>query len=81
MAKPLPCPFCGKEPQVGPARPEIEGNAWGYVECINERCPAQPRVRDGANCSDERGSAAYKALAVRRWNRRVSPMAAKEAGK
>jgi len=72
MAKPLPCPFCGKAPEVGPVCPETEGNAWGYVECVNQRCPAKPRVRDGAKRSDERGSVAYKALAIRRWNRRAT---------
>lgn len=70
MIKPLPCPFCGKEPITGPENPKEEGNAWGYVECSNARCPAQPRVEDGALQSDERGSRAYIRLATKRWNRR-----------
>jgi hypothetical protein len=69
---PLPCPFCGKEPDVYPHHPETEGNAWGEVVCVNGRCPAQPRVLDGAVIADERGTAAYKRLAIKRWNRRAS---------
>lgn len=68
--RPLPCPFCGKTPDVGPHRPHEEGNAWGYVKCVNRRCPAQPEVRDGAKICDDRGSGAYKDAAIRRWNRR-----------
>lgn len=67
---PLPCPFCGKQPKVTPSNPKIDGNAWAAVLCVNERCPAQPCVDDGAMCSDERGSDAYKQLAIKRWNRR-----------
>lgn len=69
----LPCPFCGKTPKVVPTRPDLDGNAWGAVVCVNSRCPAQPRVEDGATVSDERGSDAYKALAIKRWNRRAKP--------
>lgn len=64
------CPFCGTLPHVGPADPKREGNAIGYVECINDECPAKPRVGDGIDVADERGTAAYQAAAVRRWNRR-----------
>ena len=69
MAKPLPCPFCGKEPDVEPHDWRTEGNAWGRVVCINTKCVAQPSVEDGSKVADERGSAAYKRLAVTRWNR------------
>lgn len=69
-ADPLPCPFCGKPPEVGPKDPLREGNAWGYVACVNEKCPAENLVvRDGATVSDERGSKAYQRLAINRWNR------------
>jgi hypothetical protein len=71
MVEPLPCPFCGKPPKVMPSNPDLDGNAWGAVQCVNGRCPAQPRVEDGSRQSDERGSAAYKAQAIRRWNRRA----------
>jgi hypothetical protein len=66
----LPCPFCGTAPQIYPKRPEREGNAFGQVRCEYQRCPANPCVNDGALSSDERGSDAYKRLAIKRWNRR-----------
>lgn len=68
--KPAPCPFCGKPPEVYPKRPEIEGNAFGQVRCEYSRCVANPVVNDGAFSSDNRGSSAYQAAAIRRWNRR-----------
>lgn len=68
MSDPLPCPFCGKQPKVMPSNPKMDGNAWGAVACVNRRCPAQPQVNDGALGCDERGSDAYKASAIRRWN-------------
>jgi hypothetical protein len=70
MVKPLPCPFCGSEPELFPEDPEREGDAWGEVACVNEDCPAQPRVKDGEGACDYRGSDAYKAAAVARWNKR-----------
>ena len=66
------CPFCGVAPFVGPANPKREGNAFGYVECRNRRCAAQPKVEDGEDCADERGSDEYKKAAIRRWNLRHS---------
>lgn len=68
--KPKPCPFCGAVPTVGPADPEREGNAGGFVRCENPTCPAQPYINDGETVADERGSAKYKALAIVRWNTR-----------
>ncbi len=68
--KPLPCPFCGKIPNVYPTDPSREGNAFGQVRCDYPRCAANPVVNDGALQSDERGSSAYKRLAINRWNRR-----------
>lgn len=70
MTKPLPCPFCGVVPEVRPACPEKEGNAWGEVLCVNPECPAQPSVLDGVDVSDDRGSLAYIEAAIERWNRR-----------
>lgn len=72
----LPCPFCGKQPQVFPTASGIHrgncGDAWGEVRCVNARCPARPKVSDGATINDDRGSLAYRNQAIRRWNRRVS---------
>lgn len=68
--KPLPCPFCGKQPVIYPKRPEIEGNAFGQVRCETFGCAARPCVNDGAKIADERGPEKYKELAIRRWNRR-----------
>ena len=68
---PLPCPFCGKLPVIGPTRPMLYGDAWGEVRCRNARCPAQPYVLDGASVADDRGSGAYKDLAIARWNKRA----------
>lgn len=69
---PLPCPFCGKKPKLGPQDPEREGNAWGEVYCGNSRCSVQPSVRDGQTRADERGTGAYIDCAIRRWNKRAT---------
>lgn len=68
--KPKPCPFCGEPPKVSPDNPELTGNAWGEVRCINLDCPANPYVDDGEEIADERGSDKYKEAAIRRWNTR-----------
>jgi len=67
---PLPCPFCGKAPHIGPHDPSIEGDAFGFVACLNSRCAVQPECRDGSKQADMRGPGAYKDLAIKRWNRR-----------
>ena len=68
---PLPCPFCGKIPVVRPVKPNVEGNTWGEVKCINYACPAMPSVLDGERVADKRGSEAYKQAAIKRWNTRA----------
>lgn len=68
---PLNCPFCGVAPVVGPADPDLEGNAWGWVQCLNEGCAVQPSVLDGETCADQRGSGAYIDCAIQRWNKRA----------
>lgn len=68
---PLPCPFCGTVPQVGPTDPDNDGNAWGYVQCESILCAVNPSVEDGETCADERGSGAYIDIAIARWNKRA----------
>jgi hypothetical protein len=71
---PLPCPFCGEPSVVLPDAEDVAsgevGDAYGLVECQNVECQAQPRVYDGEQVSDSRGSEEYKRLAIIRWNRR-----------
>ena len=70
----LPCPFCGADPIVEPSDAEIAegraGKGYGFVRCVNPRCPAQPRVTDGATTGDW-GSHAHRKAAVARWNTRA----------
>jgi hypothetical protein len=75
--KPLPCPFCGDEPELYPTDPKREGNAWGEVRCMNPECPTYSTqrdrgvvVRDGEDVADDRGSAKYIEAAIARWNQR-----------
>lgn len=65
---PKPCPWCHCTPIIEPVDAARDGGAWGLVRCTNAECPAQPCVRDGEAVADDRGSAAYRAAAVRRWN-------------
>lgn len=67
----LCCPFCGVNPETGPENPEKVGDAFGFVRCMNEDCPAQPTVDDGEEIADERGTAKYIQAAVKRWNKRA----------
>ncbi len=69
--KPKPCPFCGAAPTLLPEDPAKDGSAWGAVACDNESCPARPIVHDDGRDADYRGSDAYKAAAVKRWNTRA----------
>ncbi len=70
LEKALPCPFCGKDPIVLPETPEEGGTAWAQVECVNPKCPSKPKVKDGEEIADDRGSDAYKRIAISRWNQR-----------
>jgi hypothetical protein len=54
-----------------PNKPWESGNAWGGVYCANKRCAVAPRVADGLDVADERGSGAYIDCAIKRWNKRA----------
>ena len=71
MLEPKPCPFCGALPRVLPTDPDLMGNAWGSVMCLNPKCLVNPECRDNSAIADDRGSEAYKQLAIRNWNRRA----------
>lgn len=71
------CPFCGNLPHFCPKEPERDGNAWASVRCETKSCPTyNPQsghgveVTDGTDVSDERGTTAYMAAALKRWNKR-----------
>lgn len=68
----LCCPFCGEIPNVEPENPQRNGNAWARVICYNKKCQAKPAVYDGIDVADDRGSDAYKAEAIKRWNTRTA---------
>jgi hypothetical protein len=71
--KPLPCPFCGEPPELMPRDPDSSdplANSWGGVRCINESCPAQPKVLEREPL-DDRGTEAYQQVAIGLWNRRA----------
>lgn len=67
---PLPCPFCGAAPVVLPKEPEVDGDGWGAVACVNARCHAQPMVKKRNVRLDN--SAGHKRIAIRKWNQRAS---------
>ena len=69
--KPVPC-LCGAMPSVWPEDPTKEGGAWACVKCENPKCPANPRINDDESVADDRGSDAYKAVAIERWNHWIS---------
>lgn len=60
-----PCPFCGKQPIIGPDDPKTEGSAWAYVSCQNNRCSAMPEVQSYSN-----GPGPSRRNAARKWNTR-----------
>jgi hypothetical protein len=70
MTTPLPCPFCGKPPTVGPDEIKGECDFFAFVACENPECPAQPRVEDGEEVTEDSGLEKYKEAAIARWNKR-----------
>ena len=69
MPTPLPCPFCGKQPEVTPH--DIDGEIWAIVTCENQKCAAHPSVLDSRRINACKTTAAAAAAAIRRWNRRA----------
>jgi hypothetical protein len=66
MIVPVKCPLCGRSPVVEPTNPKRQGEAWGEVRCRqDDHCFT---VSDGTDVADGRGSDAYKAMAIARWN-------------
>lgn len=59
MDKALNCIFCDREPKVEPKNPEIQGDAWGLVQCETEGC-LSPFIRTSS-----------MELAITLWNSRI----------
>ena len=80
MSELKPCPFCGETPDLFPKDPEIEGDAWASVKCINEVCDCKPELKiyEDACAEGESGGRwlVGKEIfeeATRRWNTRATP--------
>ena len=73
----LPCPFCGTHPSIGPKRPDLEGNAWAFVQCEDACCFAQPRVESHEE-SGEDCAALNRRDAIVKWNTRAEREARKD---
>lgn len=71
MVKPLPCPFCGETPVIGPIDHRAEGDAWAEVACENADCEVQPEFKNWENiaASGAKGSKEQKRIAVSKWNK------------
>jgi len=66
---PLPCPFCGEKPDMGPAIAEDKGSGWGWVGCNNEACFAMPMVENYDVEEGEPDTHEYhQEKAIRQWN-------------
>lgn len=68
--KPLPCPFCGAPPTVGPPD-SSEGDCHGWVKCENPHCTVNPRADDRREVNGEEGLEHYRQMAVANWNERA----------
>ena len=65
----LPCPFCGREPKIGPDDPSRRGSEWATVFCPDEECPGNHGSVH--NNRDDLGHAVAVAEASKIWNRRI----------
>jgi len=61
-----PCPFCGSQPKVLPTRPDLDGDAWARVICVNSYCHVQPVAEAYVDQNP-------KAAAIAKWNTRAQP--------
>jgi hypothetical protein len=57
--KPLPCPFCGSDPEIG--KMSFGANMYSEIRCTNKNCFIRPLV------------AQYKTKesSIKHWNKRV----------
>ena len=68
MYEPRTCPFCAAQPVTGPTDPKRDGNAWAFVRCNNDECPAQPRVE----IYNDKGTEYCLREATKLWNTRYN---------
>lgn len=76
-----PCPFCKEKPWIFPQNPSVEGDAWGRVACVNEKCITSTgfqigvfkiglTIGDGEDVI--RSGFDYRYAAAKRWNAAMS---------
>lgn len=80
--KPLPCPFCGSNPQWGLTKKtgcQLHGEPIQYVTLGCQKCPARPQVMGGDRYSNgetgeffKEGERRAREQATKVWNTRVS---------
>jgi hypothetical protein len=70
--KPLPCPFCGSIPTVGPPNESTEGTCFGWVRCENPKCTVNPEAEDRRKVNGDEGREHYRQMAVANWNCRMN---------
>ena len=58
--KPLPCPFCGKDPEIDQYK--VRGVMVWNVGCMNDDCPVDVETDDFESEED----------AIKAWNQRAS---------
>ena len=58
---PLPCPFCGRPPEVDAPDGHPGSNPYHFVACYGEACPVQPETPGKPS----------EAEAVEAWNTRT----------
>lgn len=74
--EPLPCPWCGAIPTVGPPDESTAGDCFGYVTCENPECSVNPESEDRREVNGNEGREHYRQMAVANWNRRMNETSA-----